>query len=271
MSVPDAVNAAGRDLRPLALDGPVGRLGGWTLRDLRGAVPVLFLHPLNTEGRAWLPVATRLEGRPAVLPDLRGHGAASPAGPFSISHWVDDAVAVLDHLGLDEVHVAGGSLGGAIAVELAARAPERVRSIASFGGSLHVHEDSAQFRAMLDLHGVEGTWRLLIPEVSVAPGSPDAIVEAAIALANRNEAVVVAGILDAALSTDVRDHAALVRCPALVVCGEHDGTSPPEHSHAMAARLGVEAVVMPGIGHLTMLEDPSGTARLLAAHIERAG
>ena len=258
------------ELRPLALDGPAGRLAGWTLGELDGAVPVLFCHPVNTEGRAWAPIAAQLDGRPALLPDLRGHGASDPGGPYSIPLWVDDLVAVLDHLGVEAVHVVGGSLGGAMAVELAARMPERVRSIASFGGTLCVRDDATAFSDLLDEHGVEGTFRLLIPELSVAPGSSEETVEAAVALANRNDAPVVAAILAAALDTDLRHRAGDVRCPALVACGEHDRTCPPEHSREMAGLLGTEAVVMPGIGHLTMLEDPAATTRLLAGHLAAA-
>jgi 3-oxoadipate enol-lactonase len=231
---------------------------------------VLFCHPINTEGKAWAPVAAQLDGRPSLLPDLRGHGAASPEGPYSVQAWVDDLVAVLDHLGVPEVHAVGGSIGGAMVVELAARAPERVRSIASFGGTVYVREDTSAFRTLLDEHGVEGTFRNLIPELSVAPGTPDEIVEAVIALANGNEASVVAGILDAALSTDVRDRAAQVRCPALVVSGSEDRTSPPEDGRAMAELLGVDVVVMDGIGHLPMLEDTAATTRLVAAHLTAA-
>ncbi len=260
------------ELQRLVFDGPAGRLGGWTLGEPDGAVPVLFCHPINTEGRAWAPIATRLEGRASVLPDLRGHGAASPDGPFSLDAWVDDLVAVLDHLGIDQVHAVGGSLGGAMVVELAARAPDRVRSIASFGGTLCVggDGDASQFRALLDEHGVAGTFRLLVPELSVAPGSPPEIVEAAIDLSNSNEAPVVAAILDAALATDIRDRAAAVRCPALVAFGAEDRTCPPEQGREMARLLGVEPVVLEGIGHLPMLEDPAATTELVVAHLAAA-
>lgn len=257
-------------MRPLALDGPAGRLGGWALEGRDDLTPVLFCHPINTEGRVWAAVAEGLDGHPALLPDLRGHGAADPGGPYSVDAWVDDLVAVLDHAGVEQVHAVGGSIGGAMVAELAARKPDRVRSIASFGGTLHVREDAPQFRELLDEHGVEGTFRLLIPEVSVAPGSPAEIVEAAVALANHNEAPVVAAILEAALQTDVRHRAPLVRCPALVVTGAEDRTCPPEHGREMAALLGVEPVVLDGIGHLPMLEDPAATTALLAAHIEAA-
>jgi 3-oxoadipate enol-lactonase len=258
------------ELRPLRLGGPAGLLGGWTLGDLDAGIPVLFCHPINGEGRMWAPVAERLDGRPALLPDLRGHGSARPDGPYSLDAWVDDLTAVIDHVGASEVHVVGGSLGGAMAVELAARAPDRVRSIASFGGTLHVRDDATQFRALLDEHGVAGTFRLLVPELSVGPNASPEVVEHVLSLCNRNEPAVVADILDTAMTIDVRDRAALVRCPALVACGEHDRTCPPAHSHEMAELLGVSAVVMEGLGHLPMIEAPQATTQLIAAHLAAA-
>lgn len=62
--------------------------------------------------------------------DLRGHGRSElPATGYSIPRMADDLAALLDHLGLDRVHLLGHSFGGAIALLFAHRHPERVRSL----------------------------------------------------------------------------------------------------------------------------------------------
>lgn len=62
--------------------------------------------------------------------DLRGHGRSDlPATGYSIPDMADDLLALLDHLGLERVHLMGHSFGGAIALLLAHRHPERVRSV----------------------------------------------------------------------------------------------------------------------------------------------
>ncbi|HRD65227.1 MAG TPA: alpha/beta hydrolase [Candidatus Competibacter sp.] len=62
--------------------------------------------------------------------DLRGHGRSElPATGYSIPRMADDLAALLDHLGLERVHLLGHSFGGAIALLFAHRHPERVRSV----------------------------------------------------------------------------------------------------------------------------------------------
>ncbi|MGH3164435.1 MAG: alpha/beta fold hydrolase [Trebonia sp.] len=71
--------------------------------------------------------------RRLVLPDLRGTGSSAvPADPASYrcDALVDDVVALLDHLGLDQADLLAHSAGAGIAVQFAARHPERVRRLA---------------------------------------------------------------------------------------------------------------------------------------------
>ncbi len=75
-------------------------------------------------------------GYRVVTFDNRGVApSSSPPAPYSIDDMVDDTVGLLDHLGLDAVHVAGYSMGGWIAETLAYRHPDRVRSASSSGAA----------------------------------------------------------------------------------------------------------------------------------------
>ena len=234
--------------------------------------PVLFLHPINLAGAAWAGVAEALDPpRRAFLPDLRGHGRSTANGPFGVDAWAQDALAALDHAGVSRAHVVGGSLGGPVATRLAARCPERVLSIAAFGSALRVEgADLDALETMLLDRGPAATFRVILPELSVAPGTPTEVVERILAITNPNDAPTVAAVLRAALATDVRDDAARVRCPALVVSGSLDRTCPPEQGREMAARIGCEFVSLPGIGHLPMFECPERTAEIVSAHLARA-
>ncbi len=91
--------------------------------------PVLFLHGLGGAGTSWTPIAHRLSDRFHVLcPDLPGFGRSSkPTGRrYTPASFVATLVEMLDELGIDQVHVVGGSLGGQVALELALRHPDRV-------------------------------------------------------------------------------------------------------------------------------------------------
>ncbi|MEW2524216.1 alpha/beta hydrolase [Streptomyces sp. NPDC047071] len=111
------------------VDGP----GGHRLcyRDHGGPGPVLLaLHGHFSDGRTFAPLARALAGRWRVIAlDQRGHGRSDRADDYSRRGYVDDAAAVLRHLGLTDVVVLGHSLGGVNAYQLAARQPRLVRAL----------------------------------------------------------------------------------------------------------------------------------------------
>ena len=77
---------------------------------------------------------------PVILFDRPGYGASSRLPGRGISAVADDAAELLDHLGLDVVHVAGGSGGGPHALAFAARYPERVRAATVVVGGAPIEE-----------------------------------------------------------------------------------------------------------------------------------
>ncbi|MGH7960412.1 MAG: alpha/beta fold hydrolase [Candidatus Binatia bacterium] len=229
------------------------------------------MHPINLAGACWAEVVSHLElQRFCILPDLRGHGGSEANGPYGIDAWAADCFAVLDHFKIGRAHVVGGSLGGPLAVVLAARAPGCITSIAAFGSALKIEgEGLDEVIGILRDKGVRETFRLLIPELSVAPDTAPEIIERILTLTNPNDVETVTAIWTAAISTDVRHCAREVRCPALVGCGAHDKTCTPAQAAEMAEALGTELVTIPGIGHIPMLEAPEATAALISQHLAR--
>src|SRR5581483_5554862 len=111
--------------------------------------------------------------------------------------------------------------------------------------------------------GVRRAFEELLPQVSVAPGTSEEIVERLLAHANPNDVETVSAIWRAATATDVAPLAAAVAVPALVVSGALDATCPTEMGRELALALGTRLVVLPGIGHLPMFEAPAATADLI--------
>lgn len=110
--------------------------GGRRLHVRRHAAPgkpaLLLLHGLSESSLAWITLAGELAGRyDLILPDARGHGL-SEGEPVSLAavELADDAVAVLDALGIARAAVVGDSMGGGQAAQLAADYPERIVCIA---------------------------------------------------------------------------------------------------------------------------------------------
>ncbi len=90
--------------------------------------PLLLVAGLASDSASWLPVRDALAARfRLVLPDNRGCGRTTPqSAPLSVPQMADDCAALLDTLGIARAHVLGHSMGGMIALDLAARHPERV-------------------------------------------------------------------------------------------------------------------------------------------------
>jgi len=99
--------------------------------------PVLAVHGVTSNNRLWSWVLDAAPEVSLVAPDLAGRGG-TPArpGPSSVAEHAEQLVALLDALGLDRVHVLGMSLGGFVVCELAARHPDRVRTVTLVDGGL---------------------------------------------------------------------------------------------------------------------------------------
>ena len=93
--------------------------------------PVLLIHGLGLSGGAWWRTIEALSPALRVITfDHRGIGRSKSLTPaYTTEAMADDAVAVIDALGLDDAHVYGFSLGGMVAQQLALRHPLRVRSL----------------------------------------------------------------------------------------------------------------------------------------------
>jgi len=113
------------------------------VHDLGSGAPVLLLHGSGPGVSAWanwrllLPVLAKT--RRVIAPDLLGFGYTDrPADPSDNAHyrmdtWVQQAVDLLDTLGIAQTDLVGNSFGGALALALAIKHPQRVRRLVLMG------------------------------------------------------------------------------------------------------------------------------------------
>lgn len=100
-------------------------------------VPVVLLHGFPETSAAWGDVAPELaaDGHRVIAPDQRGYSpGARPDGvdAYATDHLVDDVLAIADALDVDRFHLVGHDWGASVAWVLAARRPERLRSLTAF-------------------------------------------------------------------------------------------------------------------------------------------
>jgi pimeloyl-ACP methyl ester carboxylesterase len=97
-------------------------------------VPVLFLHGNASSATFWEEVMLALPaGYRGIAPDQRGYGDADRAKKIDATRgmgdFADDAIALLDHLGIQQAHLAGHSLGGSVIWQLLIDRPDRFHSV----------------------------------------------------------------------------------------------------------------------------------------------
>jgi pimeloyl-ACP methyl ester carboxylesterase len=104
-------------------------------RGRRGAPAVVFLHANVVDRRSWHAVFDALGDEfDLIAYDRRGFGETPPADPEEPFTHLDDLVAVLDEAGVDRAVIVGNSMGGAVALDLAASAPQRVAAVLLLAG-----------------------------------------------------------------------------------------------------------------------------------------
>jgi pimeloyl-ACP methyl ester carboxylesterase len=242
---------------------------------------VLMIHGWASSLRMWersVRVAVSAGYRAWAL-DLPGHGESSaPASEqwYTIPHLASAVEAFLQHVGIQRAVIVGHSMGGAIALELTARCPQRVRGLVlappvvtgRIGLSLHLLFDSPMGRRMLTLSQHHNTLARL-GELSayglswLRGGLGAALRRDAQDLA-RTAPQAAAGCLNAVLNFDFTDRLATIRAPTLVFVGLQDITLPPSDGMLAAAGIpGARLVKMPGVAHHPMDERPEEFDRLL--------
>src|SRR5262245_33349337 len=105
--------------------------GGTLSYDVAGAgPPIVFVAGLGDRGTYWTAQVPALSSAFQVVTfDHRGVGASEGPPPYKIEQWAADTLRLIDHLGLDRVHLVGHSTGGTIAQVLAADHSDRVVSL----------------------------------------------------------------------------------------------------------------------------------------------
>lgn len=231
--------------------------------------PVLLIAGLGDPLEIWQAQLEALAGeRTLIAFDNRGVGGSTlPDGPFDIATMADDAAALLDALAIAEpVHVAGFSMGGAIAQELALRHPERVRSLLLSGTwagpdrrltSLFEHWRWMTEAAPTPRARSEGIALWVFTPRAHADGTVEAAIEAFLADPNPQPLEAFRRTLDACIGHDARDRLGAITAPTLVCHGDIDAVCPPAANRALAELIpGAEITVLEGEGHLPLIESP---------------
>ena len=239
---------------------------------------VLLAGSLGSTLEMWDPQIPALSSRFRVVRyDARGHGRSPvPPGPYTIDDLVDDAVALLDRLGVERAHVVGLSLGGMTAMRLAAREPHRVGRLALLCTSARFPTPTA-WAERAALVRAQGT--AAVADAVVDRWFTPRLRQADRALVQRMRDTVAAtpaegyaSCCEAIEQMDLREDLARIAAPTLAIAGADDPATPPEHLAAIAETVpGARLLVLPQAAHLANLEQAVAMDAALLAHLDPAG
>lgn len=237
---------------------------------------VLFSHAIMTTHAMWWRQVELLAqaGYRVVAYDARGHGRSvvSPA-PYRMQQLADDAVGLLDALGIERAHFVGLSLGGMIAFDLATRYRKRLLSAVICDARADSPESFARpWDERIELAREQGMKSLASPTIARWFGAGFRETEGAHAIYRMICETPVEGFVGTARALqdfDFRPALGEVELPVTLICGDHDGVLPAEMA-ALAGRI-PEAVLemIAGAGHLPNLENPVDFDAALLRHFER--
>ena len=254
--------------------------------DTGSGMPVVFLHPTPLDHDYWRPLVEDLAGVRAIVPDLRGHGGSAlgqnlPVGEFArvagapvltMAQLAADALALLDHLELEQAVFAGCSIGGYVLLEIWRRAPERMLGLAFIcskpqpdteAGLVKRAANIAQVRAGGAAVLFAGMAQNLIG-ATARERHPDMVDQLQAHMTLSAEAVVAvqAGL---AARPDSVPTVATIDVPVLAIAGGEDSAvSAAEMEAFNAAPGGCEFHLLPDAGHFAAYEQPQKVATLLA-------
>ncbi|TMD34906.1 MAG: 2-succinyl-6-hydroxy-2,4-cyclohexadiene-1-carboxylate synthase [Chloroflexi bacterium] len=248
--------------------------------------PVTLLHGFTQSGRSWRELISRTpEGWKWIVPDLRGHGGTqTPRGAAcSMDACTADLEALWDHLGVERTHLVGYSMGGRLALHVAARRPERVLSLLTIGAHAGLEEDARAGRRQgdeglaerIERDGVEAFvsyWGSLPLFAGLERRGPAYVSEVRAERLQNHAAGLACSLrgMGAGVMEPLWDELAGATFPCTFVAGQLDhGYVASARRLAATVRNGRAEVVLRA-GHPVHQERPDAFARVLANHLAAA-
>ena len=222
---------------------------------------IVFVHGAGMNGSTWRDQTKYFDG--AVAVDLPGHGESSDSSHDNVAAYASWLGETIRRLGPEPVTLVGHSMGSLVVLETAARNPDMVSKLVLIATSatMPVHRDLLAAAAKNDPEAAAMVIKWSLPS-SGGYGRPKKWVQ-------ETTETFVAAAESGLMSNDFQacdsyddglTMAAKVRCPTLLILGEHDVMTRPTAAQPLAAAIDdARIVVIEGVGHMLPLEKPAET------------
>jgi pimeloyl-ACP methyl ester carboxylesterase len=218
--------------------------------------PLILLHGLGGSSRWWMRTIPTLARHYRVYaPDFVGFGQSSSHKRFDLHQAADSLVRWMQHMGLHQAHIVGHSMGGFVAIDLAARFPDYVDKLVLVGAAARSNQVGTATRQPM-LGQFTPQWLsqlgLLLPDL------------------RRCSAQTMLAAVHVMLRTNLQERLTRIGAQTMVIWGEHDPMVPLALGYDLTRQLSsAELLIIKATGHIPMWEQPRIFNSELAAFLRR--
>jgi pimeloyl-ACP methyl ester carboxylesterase len=232
-------------------------------RSVDARLTMVLVHGAGENHLVWPALLRRMEGVTVHALDLPGHAKSEGQGRASVADYATVVMGFLDALRLECAVIAGHSMGGAIAQQVALSYPTRVAGLVLVATGARLRVAPAILAGILsDLPATLD----VVTRYAWGPDAPDELVRLGRAQLEEVNPQVAANDYAACDAFDVMDRLGQIAAPTLVIGGTADQMTPPKYATFLAEKIpGARLALIEGAGHMVMLEQPE----LVARHVER--
>lgn len=247
-----------------------------------GDSAIAFVNGIAMTVSSWQPMLSAFSSRyRCLLHDCRGQlRSDKPSGEYSLTMHALDLERLLDHVGLERVHLVGTSYGSEIAMIFAYTFPDRVRSLTTIAGVSEldgVLRAAGESWAIAAEHGPRSFYRAMLPWIYCSEylDAHQALFqqsERALELLGREYFDAFGRLVRAFLELNITAELHRITAPTLVISAEKDLTKPPRFGRIIQEQIPrSELVVIPGAGHAVVVEKPDEVSRIVLDFLDRQG
>lgn len=234
-------------------------------------VPIVFIHEMGGTLDSWSLVRNQLPGRATLAIDLCGFGLSEkPVGPVVIGDHVLDVVSLIEHIGVSNVHLVGGAVGGGIAIATAAALGERASRLTALAPATGIPtERRVAVRELADMFAREGVRDFILSD-TIPNAWPAEIFERTgpgyelfLATQFSTPPESLAATYRMLVDLDLESDLASLTCPSTFVAGTHDKARTPVLVRQIAKKVQGSRFLEISSGHFMALQTPKIVAELL--------
>jgi pimeloyl-ACP methyl ester carboxylesterase len=228
---------------------------------------LILLHGAGGNHQHWGHAIRSLGPATTYALDLPGHGRSAGTGRSSIADYASFVVDFMDAQQLEHAIIAGHSMGGATAMQMALGYPQRVSGLVLVGTGARLRVLPVILEGTLS--SFEDTIKLIC-EYAYSPLTSRQLVSQSQRHMLKVAPQTFHDDFAACDAFDIMERLGEIRCPALVICGTEDAMTPPKYATFLADRIAnAELELVEGAGHMVMIEKPDLVAAAIGSALAK--